>query len=135
MFLNEKREFSTGCTEDRRAGCKKGRSGGLRKKTGRPAEKGSPPAHPFLQPALMCSPLARPVVQPAGSPFCAACQPLENSCFSFGNTALRLVLSAFFCIFTFIDCVIRHFSTPVMSSHHTFVYSNYCTDRHPFFTL
>jgi len=27
--------------------------------------------------------------------FCAACQLTENSCFSFGNTALRLVLSGF----------------------------------------
>jgi len=36
----------------------------------------------------MCSPLARPVVQPASPPFCAARQPAENSCFSFGNTAL-----------------------------------------------
>ena len=47
---------------------------------------------------LLCSPLACPVVQPAGLPFCAACQPAENS---FGNTArpaLCLVLSHFFVI-------------------------------------
>ena len=29
------------------------------------------------------------VVQSAGPPFCAARQPTENSCFSFGNTALQ----------------------------------------------
>ena len=39
------------------------------------------------QPVLMCSPLARPVLQPAGPPLCAACQPVENSCFSFSNAA------------------------------------------------
>jgi len=27
-------------------------------------------------------------MQPAGPPFCAARQPVKNSCFSFGNTAL-----------------------------------------------
>jgi len=77
------------------AGCTKRRSGGLRKRAGRAAEKCSPPARPFPQPsllcspqtALMCSPLARPVVQLAGLPFCAARQPVENSCFSFGITA------------------------------------------------
>jgi len=38
----------------------------------------------------MCSPLAHPVAQPAGPPFCAAGrQPAEYSCFSFGNTALQ----------------------------------------------
>jgi len=37
----------------------------------------------------MCSPLAHPVVHPAGPPFCAARQPAENSCFSFGNKALQ----------------------------------------------
>jgi len=37
----------------------------------------------------MCSPLAHYVAQPAGSPFCAAGQPAENLCFSFGNTALQ----------------------------------------------
>ena len=42
-----------------------------------------------LQPALMYSPLAHPVVQPASLPFCATCQPVENSCFSLENTALQ----------------------------------------------
>jgi len=37
----------------------------------------------------MCSPLACPVVQPAGPPFCAAPQATKNSWFSFGNTALQ----------------------------------------------
>jgi len=45
----------------------------------------------------MCSSQTRSVVQPAGPPFFTARQPMENSCFSFGNTALqpalRLVLS------------------------------------------
>jgi len=49
----------------------------------------------------MCNPPASPVVQTAGPLFCAARQPVDNSCFSFGNTALqparppalRLVLS------------------------------------------
>jgi len=39
---------------------------------GRAAEKGNPLARPFPQPSLMCSPLARPVVQHASRPFCAA---------------------------------------------------------------
>jgi len=51
VFPNEKRELSAGCTEGRKAGQWA-------------AKKGSPPTHPFLQPALMCSPLARPSVQP-----------------------------------------------------------------------
>ena len=38
--------------------CTKGRASRLKK-----LEKGSPLAHPFPQPSLMCSPLARPVVQ------------------------------------------------------------------------
>jgi len=67
-----------------------GQAGGLHKKVvWRAAEKGSPPALPFPQPSLMCSPPACLNVQPTGSPFCAARQPMENSCFSFGNTALQ----------------------------------------------
>jgi len=75
-------------------------------KCGVGCRKGQPSGLPFsaaqlnVQPALMCSPLARPVVQPASPPFCAARQPTENWCFSFGNTtrpssllALHLVLS------------------------------------------
>ena len=113
VFPNEKCKLSAGCTEDRRAGrwaaqtssgpagCGKGR-GGLQKRAAfRPALFRSPAYCAAHQPALMCSPLARSAVQPAGPPFCAACQPTENSCFSFGNApssppglpALRLVLS------------------------------------------
>jgi len=56
----------------------------------RPAQKGSPASFSTAhQPAFMCSSLARPVLQPAGPAFCAACQPVENSCYSFGNTALQ----------------------------------------------
>ena len=58
-------------------------------KDGRAAEKGNPLARPFQQPSLMCSPLAHPAVQPTGPPFCAVRQSAENSCFSFGNTALQ----------------------------------------------
>jgi len=79
-----------------------GRAGGLLKRAvRRDAEKdrldrrkGKPSGPPFsaaqfnLQPASMCSPLARPVVQPAG-PSCATRLPLENSCFSIGNMALQ----------------------------------------------
>jgi len=82
VFPNEKRELSAGWRAAQKggpAGCGKGR-GGLQKRVAR-------------RPALICSPLAHPVVQPAGPPFCAARQSAENSCFSFGNTALRLVLS------------------------------------------
>jgi len=62
------------------AGCGKGRAG-LQK-------KGSPPLRPFLQPSLMCSPPARLNVQSTFPSCSAACrQPLENPCFSFGNTA------------------------------------------------
>jgi len=60
-------------------------------KDGPTCRKGQPSgSHVFVarRPALMCSPLARPVVHPAGPPFCAARQTLKNSCFSFGNTAL-----------------------------------------------
>jgi len=67
---------------------KKKRCGGLRKRSGRAAEKGIPWKRPFPQPSLMCSPVASPVVQPAG-PLCAARQPADISCFSFGNTALQ----------------------------------------------
>ena len=73
-----------------------GRAGRLHKKeVWRAAEKANPPAALFRspaycaahQPALMCSPLSGPAVQPADPLFCAARQPAENSCFSFGNTA------------------------------------------------
>jgi len=37
----------------------------------------------------MWNPPASPVVQPAGPLFSAARQPADNSCFSFGNTALQ----------------------------------------------
>jgi len=58
------------------AGCTKGQSGRLRKRTGRPAEKGSPPAGPFPQPSLMYSPPARLNVQPTGpSSYSTACWP------------------------------------------------------------
>ena len=98
MFPNENRELSAGCTEDRRVGgCTKRRYGGLRKRAGRAAENSSPPARPFPQSSLQCSPppclnvqpTGCPIVQPAGPPFCAARQTAENSCFSFGNTALQ----------------------------------------------
>jgi len=72
-------------TEGRAA--QKRQSVGLQKRVGRAAEKDSSPVRPFPQPSLMCSPLAHPVVQPAGPPFCAARQPAKNSCFLFGNTA------------------------------------------------
>jgi len=70
-----------------------GRAGGLHKKA--VCRKGQPSGPPFftaqltVQPAVMYSPLARPVVQLAVPPFCAACQPTENSCFSFGKTACQ----------------------------------------------
>jgi len=72
-----------------------GQAGGLRKRVGRAAEKGS------LRPALMCSPLACPVAQPAGPPFCAAPQTTARGKFMFfiwqhgppARPALRLVLS------------------------------------------
>ena len=113
VFPNEKGELSGGWRAAQktagRAGvlhrrqqggpacCTKRRSGGLRKRAGRVAEKGSLPSRPFLQPSLlcspqpafMCSPLARLVVQPGAPPFCAARQPAEKSGFSFGNTALQ----------------------------------------------
>jgi len=87
VFPNEKRELSADWQAAQKT---EGRASGLYKKAIRRAgEKGIPPARPFPQPSVMCSPLARPVVQPAGPPFCAARQPAENSCFSFGNTALQ----------------------------------------------
>jgi len=67
------------------------------KKGGAGCRKGQPSKAPFsaaqfnVQPAgppLMCNPPASPVVQSAG-PLCAAHQPADNSCFSFGNTALQ----------------------------------------------
>ena len=87
-----------------------GQASGLHKKSvwqavekdGVGCRKGQPSGPPFSAAqlnvsgprlALMCSPLAHPVVQPAGPLFCAARQPADISCFSFGNTALRLVLS------------------------------------------
>jgi len=90
VFPNEKRELSAGWqaaqkTEGRPAGCIKSQSSGLRKRAGRAAEK----ARLFPLPSLMCRPPARLNVQPTGPPFCAAHQPVENSCFSFGNTALQ----------------------------------------------
>ena len=119
--------------------------GGLQKRAVRWAAEKDGAACRKGQPSGPSFSATRLNVQP-NSPSCSAACQLALLCslpapgkfmwsFSFGNTALRLVLSPFFCIFTFIDCVIRHFSTPVMSSHHTFVYSNYCTDRHLFFTL
>jgi len=73
VFPNEKRELSVGCTENRRVGRWAAEKGG-------PAEKGG---------LEMCRTLACPVVQPASPPFCAARQPVENSCVSFGNMALQ----------------------------------------------
>ena len=79
MFPNEKRELSADCTEDKTergpAGCTKRRCGGLRKRAGRGAEKGSPPDRPFPQPSLMCSPLAPLNVQPTGQSCSADCRP------------------------------------------------------------
>jgi len=48
VFPNEKHEFLAACTEDRKMGQQAAQKGGLQKRTGRPAEKGSPPARPFL---------------------------------------------------------------------------------------
>jgi len=104
LFPNGKGEFSAGWpaaahkTEVRTgglhkkggpSGCGKGR-GGLQKKAAlQPVLFLSPASCAARQTALMCSPLAHPLVQPAGPPCCAARQPAENSCFSFGNTALQ----------------------------------------------
>jgi len=61
VFPNEKHELSAGCT--------KRRTGGLRKTAGQAAKIGQPSGLPFstsqlaVKSALMCSPLARPVVQ------------------------------------------------------------------------
>ena len=76
VFPNEKREFSAGCTEDRRA-------------DRRAAEKGSPLACHFPQPSWMCSLPSRLNVQPTGPSCSAAHQPAKNSCFAFGNTTLQ----------------------------------------------
>jgi len=59
MFLTEKHELLAGCTEDRRADHTKSRCGGLQKRAGRAAEKGSHPACLFPQPSLMHSLPAR----------------------------------------------------------------------------
>jgi len=71
VFPNEKREILAGCAKDKGgpAGCRKGQPSDL----------------PFSAGQLN--------VQPTGPFCCAARQPVENSCFSFGNIALRLVLS------------------------------------------
>ena len=119
VFPNEKCEFSAGwrvaqkteAEKGRPAGCAKGWSGRLQKRTGRPAEKGSPPARPFLQPSLMFGP-------PTGSSCRAACRPTllcsspdpGKFIFSYGNTALCLVLSLVACIsssiLTFLKCFV-----------------------------
>jgi len=92
VFPNEKREFSAGCTEDRRAGRRATVKGGAGCRKEQAAL-----ALPFPQPSLLCSPPARLSVQPTGPSCSAACrpallcgkQPAENSSFSFGNTALQ----------------------------------------------
>jgi len=91
MFPNEKRGPSAVCTADRRAGLRAAEKGGAGCRKGQPSDPlfSAVQLRPTVQPALMCSPLARPVVKPAGPPFCAGRQPAENSCFSFGNTALQ----------------------------------------------
>jgi len=74
-----------------------GRASRLRKKAGRATKKGSPPARPFPQPSLMCSPPAHLNLQPTGPPCSAACRPAllcssparGKFMFSFGNTALQ----------------------------------------------
>jgi len=72
VFPNEKRELSAGCTEDTVGG----RAGGLLKRAGQAAEKGSPPARPFPLSSLMCSLLARlNNVQPSGPTCSAVCRP------------------------------------------------------------
>jgi len=77
------------------AGCTKKAVHQAAEKSGADCRKGQPSGPSFsaaqlnVQTALMCSPLAHHVVQPAGPPFCAARQPAENSCFSFGNSALQ----------------------------------------------
>jgi len=58
-----------------RRAAEKRRSVGLRKRAGRSAEKGSPPARPFPQPSLMWSPPDRLNVQPTCPSFGAACRP------------------------------------------------------------
>jgi len=95
VFPNEKRELSAGCTEGRACRLHKkvfqraAEKGGTGCRKGQASSPSFSAAQLTVQPALMCSPLARPIVQPAGTPFSAARQPVENSCFSFGNTALQ----------------------------------------------
>ena len=73
--------------QDRRASqraVQKGSAAGCRK--GQPS---GPPFSAARRPPLMCNPPAIPVVQPASPLFYAARHPKDNSCFSFGNTALQ----------------------------------------------
>ena len=73
------------CTQDRGAGRRDAqirRSIGLRKRAGRTAEKGSPPAHPFPQPSLMFSPPDCLNVQPTCPSCGAACRPALFLCSS-----------------------------------------------------
>ena len=86
------------------AGCGK-RLGGLQKRAVlRPALLRSPAYCAAHQPALMCRPLAHPVVQPAGQPFCARGK-FMLFIWQHGPPALRLVLSRFCSVdWTFINC-------------------------------
>jgi len=75
MFPNKKRKFRWVSIRQKAGleGCTKERFGGLFR---------SPPLCAYHWPALLCSLIARPSVQSAA-----------NSCYSFWNTALHLVLS------------------------------------------
>ena len=58
-------------------GSRGAQKGGLRKRAGRAAEKGSPSACPLPQPSLLCSPPARLNVQTTGPSCSAACPSVQ----------------------------------------------------------
>ena len=106
MLPNEKHEFSVGWRAAQKgglAGCTTGQASGLHIKAGRrAAHYAGLRKRAGRRAALFCS-TPRPFPQPTGPPFCAARpalsvfsaahHPTASSHFSFGSTALQLVLS------------------------------------------
>jgi len=87
-----------GCTDDRRAGRRAAEKGGVGCRKGQPSGPTFSEDQLTVQPA---SPLTRPVMQPAGPPFCAAHQPRRKINFFIwqhgppGRPGPHLVLSYF----------------------------------------
>jgi len=90
VLLNEKHEFSAGWRVAQKGGlacCTTGRASGLHIKLGFAKRQARGLPFSAVRPALFRSPLARPFVQYAGPPFCAARQKFTFLVWKHGRPA------------------------------------------------